>query len=78
MVLVTTIMLSTKITPSYLYSSFDLKRIDNLPELGIYIPYSSARVNERALPLSLRSCREPGSNWQSLGHESSTVPQSLF
>ena len=46
------------------------------PEQGNYSPYSSARVNERALPLSPRSCREPGSNSQPLGHEPNTVTQS--
>ena len=50
-------------------------RLNNSLKLGSYIPYSSARVIERALPLSPRSCCELGSNSQPIGHKLSTVPE---
>ena len=43
-------------------------------ELSNIRPYSTARVNERTLPISPRSCRESVSNSQPLSHES----QSFF
>ena len=54
----------------------DRRRLNNLPELGSYRSYNSAKLNERVLPLSSRSCHDPGPNSQPIiGHELSTVPQ---
>ena len=48
----------------------------NLPKLGNYKPFSSARVNEGAVSLAKLSCHEPESNSQPLGNKLSTAPQS--
>ena len=53
----------------YMHDNTPEEKKKHPPELGIYIPHSSARVNESALSLSPRSCHEPRSNSQLLGHE---------
>ena len=50
-------------------------RLNKPSELGSYRLYSSAKFNKRVLPLSPRSCHEPGSNSQPVCHEPTTVPE---